>query len=108
MYGPDRKMKLMPDYQCWCLWDMIEPKNVNPDTLPISEALRARLHSWEADFDRTLDLVDHTNIGFHSEQEYQLFYDVGWELFASLGSELPDIEWWYHDGRYVGLLDKKP
>ena len=98
----------MPDYQCWCLWDMIVPRNVNPDTMSISEELKVRLHSWEECFDKTLDLSDHENIGFKNEQEYVSFYDAGWELFESLRSELPDIEWWYLDGRHAGLLDTKP
>jgi hypothetical protein len=97
MQNPNRKMKLMSDYQCWCLWDMIDPKNVNPDTLEISEALRERLHSW-----------DPTRIGFEDEQEYNAFYEMGWELFDSLRSELPDIEWWYRDRRYADLLNAKP
>ena len=108
MQDPDLKIKLMPDYQCWCLWDMIDPKNLNPDTLQISEPLRERLHAWEAAFDKTLDLADPTRIGFEDEQEYNAFYEMGWELFDSLQSELPAIEWWYRDRRYADLLNAKP
>lgn len=98
----------MADYQCWCLWDMIDPKNVNPDTLPIPKALMERLHSWELAFDRTLDLFDQTNIGFKDEQEYNLFYEEGWELFDALRVELPEVEWWYRDRRYAEILDARP
>ncbi len=102
------KMKLMPDYQCWCVWDMDDPDNVNPDTLPISGELKQRLHLWECAFDETLDLVDHTNIGFRSERQYSEFYDLGWELFFRLQAELPEFEWWYRDRRYEHLLNRRP
>ncbi|NIZ03548.1 hypothetical protein [Thalassospira lucentensis] len=108
MHNAKRKMKLQSDYQCWCLWDMTEPDNVDPDTLPISNILKARLHLWEETFDKTLDLADHSNIGFNDEQEYHLFYEEGWELLNLLRMELPDIEWWYCDRRYVELLREKP
>jgi hypothetical protein len=103
-----RKMKLMADYQCWCLWDMNDPRNVNPDALPISEELKKILHSWEEVFDQTLDLVDNTNIGFKDENSYNSFYDTGWALLALLRFELPSIEWWYRDRRFDHLLNSKP
>ncbi len=81
MTNPRDRIKLMADYQCWCLWDMRDPRNINPDTLPISDALKEQLHAWEAAFDKTLDLDDHTNIGFKSDSEYCSFYELGWQLF---------------------------
>ncbi|MGV1754093.1 hypothetical protein [Agrobacterium sp. CG674] len=103
-----RKIKLMSDYGCWCLWDMDEPDNVNPDTLQISEGLKQQLHRWEHAFDKTLDPTDHTKIGFHDERRYNEFYDLGWKLFFQLKSELPGVEWWYRDRRYNELLDRMP
>lgn len=108
MFKSNSKMKLMSDYQCWCIWDMVDPDNVNPDTLPISDELKQELHNWESAFDATLDLIDHTNIGFLSEQQYNEFYDSGWELFSRLQSELPEFEWWYRDRRYPDILDRRP
>lgn len=98
----------MPDYNCWCIWDMDVPKNINPDTLPISSVLKKRLHEWESTFDETLDLGDHTKIGFDSEQEYIDFCNLGWNLLDDLRSEMPDFEWWYRDMRYPNLLREMP
>lgn len=96
-----RKMKLMTDYQCWCLWDMDNPQNIDPDTLPISSELKVELGRWTAQFDATLDLNDHTKIGFKTEAEYQAFYDRGWELAELIKQELPRVELWYFDRRHV-------
>ncbi len=61
MSKSNSKMKLMSDYLCWCVWDIVDPNNINPDTLPISNELKRESHNWERAFDATLDLNDHTN-----------------------------------------------
>ena len=88
-----KRAKLMVDYQCWCIWDMDEPRNVNPDTLAISQHLQTKLHKWESEFDATLDLTNHTKIGFKSKDEQSDFYDRGWLLFEELKAALPEVEW---------------
>lgn len=38
-----RKIKLMPDYQCFPLWDMEEPDNLDPRDLPLNKDTIASL-----------------------------------------------------------------
>jgi hypothetical protein len=38
-----RKIKLMPDYQCFPLWDMEEPDNLDPKDLPLNKDTIASL-----------------------------------------------------------------
>lgn len=102
-----KKIKLMADYQCWCLWDIENPTNIDPQSLPLSEELKSRLRAWEETFDKNLDLRDHTNIGFRSKKEFDLFYDTGWDLFIELKKELKNIEICYKDGRNSILLQKR-
>lgn len=73
----------MADYQCWCLWNMDDPDNIDPETLSLSKEMKRRLFNWSLEFDKTLDLEDHTKIGFISDREFQEFYDQGWLLFKN-------------------------
>ena len=47
--GLSEKIKLMADYQCFPLWDASQEgggRNIDPDELPISLSLKARLNLW--------------------------------------------------------------
>ncbi|OQW92111.1 MAG: hypothetical protein BWK78_02670 [Thiotrichaceae bacterium IS1] len=52
-----RKIKLMPDYQCYPLWALEEeePANLNPQTLPLSLETVWRLEDWAKMFDSWMD-----------------------------------------------------
>ena len=47
MSAVNKKIKLMPDYQCWSIWniDTVEGEdcNIDPNTLPISDDLKVKL-----------------------------------------------------------------
>jgi len=85
-----RVIKLMPDYQCYPLWEASPGRvgNINPDDLPISKSLVERLKKWASLFDDTLDLQDPASAGFRSENERLIFHALGYELAMDLSSEL--------------------
>jgi hypothetical protein len=82
-------IKLMADYQCFPLWAAGgEVGNVDPATLPISEATRTRLADWAAAFDRTLKDENPRESGFEDPAEAAAFEKEGSELWRALLREL--------------------
>ncbi|WP_223857228.1 hypothetical protein [Acinetobacter seifertii] len=84
-------IKLMPDYQCYPLWEYDEfglVANLNPKDLPISEILIDKLILWSGMYDETLCLDDPINFVFKSIQHERIFKLLGEELFKSLSKEL--------------------
>ncbi|WP_284087216.1 hypothetical protein [Acinetobacter nosocomialis] len=84
-------IKLMPDYQCYPLWEYDElglVANLNPKDLPISEILIDKLILWFDMYDETLCLDDPINSGFKSIQDEREFKLLGSELFDLLREEL--------------------
>lgn len=52
-------IRVMPDYACWPLWrDDGEGGNIDPETLPVSAALKAALSAWAAWFEAGFDWDD--------------------------------------------------
>lgn len=98
----------MPDYECWCLWDMDDPANIDPETLPISSDLKARLAAWEEAYDATLVRENPAASGFHSEGASKTFNEDGWKLFEELKEELPTIEIFYFDSEKAAAYHEKP
>lgn len=84
-----RHLKLMPDYFCYPLWDVDDPGNIDPATLPLSDALRARLNTWAETFDRILDIDDPASSpGFASDAAEREFDDDGRRLWHDVAAEL--------------------
>ncbi|MFV5346311.1 hypothetical protein [Acinetobacter soli] len=84
-------IKLMPDYQCYPLWEYDElglVANLNPEDLPISKVLIDKLILWSDMYDETLCLDDPINSGFKSIEDEKKFQLLGEELFKSLREEL--------------------
>ena len=100
------QMRLMPDYFCWPLWgDETDGTNIDPSTLPISEALVERLLVWSDTFDNTLDMDDPGNgTGFDSPEDKQKFINDGIYLARDLQNELgKEYEIQYYHLKY-GLM----
>jgi hypothetical protein len=90
-----RTIKLMADYQCYPLWGttLEDLGDISPADLPISDSLRKDLLAWAGEYDATLDLDDHTNIGFESQASADRFMAAGHRLLARLREELgPDYQ----------------
>ncbi|WP_288396994.1 hypothetical protein [uncultured Acinetobacter sp.] len=84
-------IKLMPDYQCYPLWEYDELgliTNLNPEDLPISKVLIDKLILWSDMYDETLCLDDPINSGFKSIEDEKKFQLLGEKLFKSLREEL--------------------
>lgn len=97
-----RRMKLMAEVQCWALWDMDDPDNIDPATLPLPKELVARINRWSDKFDAIYELDQrnfHTNIAFASKEEEDAFYDEGWAILMQLKKAMPNTDWWYRDKR---------
>lgn len=83
-------IKLMPDYQCFPIWDMTpgEYGDIDPAALPISNLLQRQLMGWAKAYDETLNLDDPANSGFSSVNEKNAFEAEGFRLAAQLSVEL--------------------
>ncbi len=82
------RLIVMADYQCWPLWreDIID--NVDPASLPISEALKLRLLEWAQKFDDILVWDDPASSRFASPEAEAAFEAEGRELASALQLEL--------------------
>jgi hypothetical protein len=85
-----RIIKLMPDYNCFPLWEASPPKvgNIDPSDLPISEELRIELLKWAETFDETLNPGDPASSGFKSDESKEQFRTAGMTLAERLRTEL--------------------
>src|SRR5438270_9257915 len=89
------KLKLMADYCCWPLWyngpDNTRIGPVDPETLPLSKALKERLLKWSETFDKQLDLMNPRDVLSAPEwttEEALWFDNEGRELWIQLRGEL--------------------
>jgi hypothetical protein len=85
-----KTIKLMPDYGCFPLWkdSSDDIGNINPDSLPISEALKAELLNWASEYDATLDHNNPSLSGFRSKNDERNFEVKGKNLHFLLQEEL--------------------
>jgi len=87
-----KKIKLMPDYECWCLWNLDptnkDSYNINPDKLPISSALKEKLSKWDQEYQLTFNEEYPPNSGFKTSQDQVRHNRVGNELAQRLQGEL--------------------
>ena len=85
-----RAIKLMADYQCFPLWEASAgcQGNVDPCSLPLSEALRDELLAWARRYDATLDDEDPIASGFDDPVQERIFKQEGLRLADRLREEL--------------------
>jgi hypothetical protein len=83
-------LKLMPDYQCHPLWEASFGKmgNIDPNSLPISIALRNHLSDWACEYDKTLNWDDPASSGFSCIKDIEIFKEKGEKLASQLRKEL--------------------
>jgi hypothetical protein len=85
-----QRIKLMPDYSCYPLWDRDDGGDIEPWELPLSETTIERLLNWQDIYDRTIDWDDPASAGFASEKEKKVFEREGISLWKQLQKELGD------------------
>jgi hypothetical protein len=85
-----RTIKLMPDYRCWPLWHAsgIEVGDIDPDTLPLSADLKARLQAWAEVYDNSLNWEDPASSTGLMGEELARFQQEGSQLARLLREEL--------------------
>ena len=82
------RIKLMVDYDCHPLWDLDDPGNIDPETLPLSAGTRAALRAWAEAYDATLDCEDPPASGFASLGQAVEHHREGARLRERLRAEL--------------------
>ncbi len=91
-----KRLKLMVDYECFPLWDLDEPANLDPTTLPLPPNLCDELVAWARCYDLTLDRANPAASGFRSTGEAESFESQGLRLWAELRQALgPTYEVYY-------------
>ncbi|MEG5163802.1 hypothetical protein QUB37_25810 [Microcoleus sp. AT3-A2] len=85
-----QRIKLMPDYSCYPLWNRDDGGDIEPWELPLSEATIERLLNWQDIYDQTIDWDDPASAGFASEKEKRVFEREGISLWKQLQKELGD------------------
>lgn len=96
-----KRLKLMPDYECFSLWDIDSVENINPACLPISDELKARIRRWENLYDDTLDQDDPTASGFKSVIDENAFDSEGRLIWKELKNELGES----YDVSYFSVVE---
>lgn len=88
------RLKLMAEYGGYSLWRIGggESSDIDPEELPISAALRARLRRWSERYDATLDRENPAASGFPDEATKRDFDAEGRSLWLALRSELPETQ----------------
>jgi hypothetical protein len=90
------KLKLMPDYGCFPLWWVDHPQglvgDVDPETLPLTPATRARLLAWAKSYDESLDWDDPAATKPLPRAELDAFKREGLALLKKLREELTGYE----------------
>lgn len=89
-----KRIKLMPDYECYCLWDMDDPHNIDPNSLPVSDVLKSEIEGWENIYDQSLNLSDPMKSGI-KPCEMASFEEKGQKIFEALKRELPEYCFYY-------------
>lgn len=96
-----KRLKLMPDYECFALWDIDGVANVDPAKLPISGGLKERIGRWEDAYDNTLNQDDPTASGFRNSDEENSFDREGRSIWEELKKELGES----YDVRYFSVVE---
>jgi len=81
-------LKLMPEYECFPIWEGREGENIDPATLPISAGLRKRIEKWDSEYQATYDRNDPIDSNFESPEAEQAFDKTGQQLWRDLQAEL--------------------
>lgn len=100
------RLKVMPDYECFPLWDEgalpENNPNLDPRKLPLSQCLVDDLLAWAGQFDATLKRDDPAASGFSTAAEDRRFQDEGRQLAKRVADELGSsaiVRYWFDTDR---------
>lgn len=96
-----KKLKIMPDYGCFALWDIDTADNIDPGSLPLSDDLKERIGRWEDAYDSTLNQDDPTASCFESPDEENAFDIEGISIWEEMNNELGES----YDVRYFSVVE---
>ncbi len=84
------QIRLHAEYECHPLWapESDGLRNFDPQELPISATLVARIRAWAARYEATYDRADPVSSGFSSPAEEEDFDRDGRELWHALREAL--------------------
>ena len=85
-----KRLKIMPEYECFSLWDVGSSDNIDSALLPITDDLKERIMSWEVAYDATLNQDNPTASGFRDAAEESAFDNEGRLIWEKLKNELGD------------------
>ena len=92
------RLRIVPDYDCWPIWDEEGEMN-QPSDYPLSQETIERMDKWQAKIDSKLNLADPELTGFKPE-EWEAFQEEGRELARRMQEELGnEYEIWYRNER---------
>jgi hypothetical protein len=97
----------MADYSAFPLWweEPDQVGDIDPATLPLTQATIEQLEQWATTYDETLNHVDPAASGFASEQDADLFERSGILLWQRLREELGTAyEVWYFSNQRQRLF----
>ncbi|MBD1936406.1 hypothetical protein H6F73_03590 [Microcoleus sp. FACHB-68] len=83
-----KRIKLMTDYDCYPLWDIDDPGDIDPSELPLSEETVKRLLQWQQTYEGIMNWDDPHSAGFASEADRVAFEEEGISLWQQLQQEL--------------------
>lgn len=85
-----KSIRLMPDYQCFPLWNMMpgEYGDFDPRVLPIPKLLQRQIMDWARVYDETLNMEDPVASGFTTVEAKDTFEAEGLRLADRLREEL--------------------
>ena len=97
-----RIIKLMPDYQCWPLWEAggDQVGNIDPHTLPLKSETIETLERWSKIFDSWMNLDDPHSGPEPSKKQVHEFNDEGEKLAKTLQKELGKAFQIIHDRKF--------
>jgi len=64
---PPKALRVMPEYQCWPVWNDFTGNNIDPSMLGLSAALLERLDRWDQIFQATYNSDDPAESGLADE-----------------------------------------
>lgn len=98
-------IKLMADFGCWPLWDLDNSRDIDPETLPLSDPLLDDLDRWVELFEEDFEWANSAS-GEWEPAHLDRFEAEGVQLWRRLRQELRDrYRVVYYSSRWCRVVD---